>query len=72
MEVDSKNENRPAPMGSPVPPVRVIPPEESLQAAVLGLRSSESSDPDVTRIGKSVVIKGDHLRRWEPLFGRRT
>ena len=59
MEVDSKNENRPAPMGSPVPPVRVIPPEESLQAAILGLRSVESSDPDVTRIGKSVVIKGD-------------
>jgi hypothetical protein len=54
-----KDENRPAPMGSPVPPVRVIPPEESLQAAVLGLQSVESSDPDVTRIGKSVVIKGD-------------
>jgi hypothetical protein len=53
-----KDENRPAPMGSPVPPVRVIPPEESLQA-VLGLQSVECSDPDVTRIGKSVVIKGD-------------
>jgi hypothetical protein len=53
-----KDENRPAPMGSPVPPVRVIPPEESLQA-VLGLQSVESSEPDVTRIGKSVVIKGD-------------
>jgi cytoskeletal protein CcmA (bactofilin family) len=52
------DENRPAPMRSPVPPVRVIPPEESLQA-VLGLQSVESSDPDVTRIGKSVVIKGD-------------
>ena len=26
---------------------------------VLGLQSVESSDPDVTRIGKSVVIKGD-------------
>jgi cytoskeletal protein CcmA (bactofilin family) len=53
-----KDENRPAPMRSPVPPVRLIPPEESLQA-VLGLQSVESSDPDVTRIGKSVVIKGD-------------
>jgi cytoskeletal protein CcmA (bactofilin family) len=53
-----KGENRPAPMGSPVPPVRVIPPKESLQA-VPGLQSVESSDPDVTRIGKSVVIKGD-------------
>jgi cytoskeletal protein CcmA (bactofilin family) len=39
--------------------VRVIPSEESLQAAVLGLQSVESSDLDVTRIGKSVVIKGD-------------
>ena len=48
----------PVPMGSPVPPVRVIPPEESLQV-VLGLQSVESSDPDVTCIGKSVVIKGD-------------
>jgi cytoskeletal protein CcmA (bactofilin family) len=38
--------------------VRIIPSEESLQA-VLGLQSVESSDPDVTRIGKSVVIKGD-------------
>jgi len=46
-------------MGSPVPPVRVIPSEESLQAAVLGLQSVEGSDPDVTRIGKSVVIKGN-------------
>jgi len=54
-----KDENRPAPMGSPVPPVRVIPSEESLQAAVLGLQSVEGSDPDVTRIGKSVVIKGN-------------
>jgi cytoskeletal protein CcmA (bactofilin family) len=54
-----KDENRRVPMGSPVPPVRVIPSEESLQAAVLGLQSVESSDLDVTRIGKSVVIKGD-------------
>jgi cytoskeletal protein CcmA (bactofilin family) len=54
-----KDENRRVPMGSPVPPVRVIPSEESLQAAVQGLQSVESSDPDVTRIGKSVVIKGD-------------
>jgi cytoskeletal protein CcmA (bactofilin family) len=38
--------------------VRVIPSEESLQV-VLGLQSVESSDPDVTCIGKSVVIKGD-------------
>src|SRR5580692_6508015 len=53
-----KDENRPAPMGSPVPPCVLFQPEESLQA-VLGLRSVESSDPDVTRIGKSVVIKGD-------------
>jgi cytoskeletal protein CcmA (bactofilin family) len=53
-----KDENRPVPMGSPVPPVRVIPSEESLQV-VLGLQSVESSDPDVTCIGKSVVIKGD-------------
>jgi cytoskeletal protein CcmA (bactofilin family) len=45
-------------MPSPVPPLRIIPSEESLQA-VLGLQSVESSDPDVTRIGKSVVIKGD-------------
>jgi len=53
-----KDENRQAAMPSPVPPVRVIPSEESLQA-VLGPQSVESSDPDVTRIGKSVVIKGD-------------
>jgi len=53
-----KDENRPAPMRSPVPPLRIIPCEESLQA-VLGLQSVESSDPDVTLIGKSVVIKGD-------------
>jgi hypothetical protein len=52
------DENRQAAMPSPVPPVRLIPSEESLQA-VLGLQSVESSDPDVTRIGKSVVIKGD-------------
>ncbi len=54
-----KEESRPAPMRSPVPPMRIIPSEESLQAAVLGQQSVESSDPDVTRIGKSVVIKGD-------------
>ena len=53
-----KDENRQAAMPSPVPPVRIIPSEESLQE-VLGLQSVESSDPDVTRIGKSVVIKGD-------------
>jgi cytoskeletal protein CcmA (bactofilin family) len=54
-----KEENMPAPMHSPKPPVRVIPSEEPLQAAVLGLQSVESSDPNATRIGKSVVIKGD-------------
>jgi cytoskeletal protein CcmA (bactofilin family) len=53
-----KDQDRPAPMRSPVPPLRIIPSEESLEA-VLGLQSVESSDPDVTRIGKSVVIKGD-------------
>jgi cytoskeletal protein CcmA (bactofilin family) len=53
-----KDENMPAPMRSPVPPLRIIPSEESPQA-VLGLQSVESSDPDVTRIGKSFVIKGD-------------
>ena len=51
-----KDENRPTPMRSPVPPVGIIPSEESLQA-VLGLQSVESFDSDVTRIGK---------------FGRRT
>jgi len=54
-----KEENMPAPMHSPKPPVRVIPSEEPLQAAVLGLQSVESSHPNATRIGKSVVIKGD-------------
>jgi cytoskeletal protein CcmA (bactofilin family) len=54
-----KEENMPAPMHSPKPPVRVIPSEEPLQAAVLGLQSVESSYPNATRIGKSVVIKGD-------------
>ena len=53
-----KDQDRPAPMRSPVPSLRIIPSEESLEA-VLGLQSVESSDPDVTRIGKSVVIKGD-------------
>jgi cytoskeletal protein CcmA (bactofilin family) len=52
-----KDENRPAPMRSLEPPERIIPSKESLQT-VLGLQSIESSDPDVTRIGKSVVIKG--------------
>ena len=53
-----QDENRQAATPGPVPPVRIIPSEESLQA-VLGLQSVESSDPDVTRIGKSIVIKGD-------------
>ena len=53
-----KDQDRPAPMRSPVPSLRIIPSEESLEA-VLGLQSVERSDPDVTRIGKSVVIKGD-------------
>jgi len=53
-----KDQDRPSPMRRPVPSLRIIPSEESLEA-VLGLQSVESSDPDVTRIGKSVVIKGD-------------
>ena len=53
-----KDENGPAPMRSPVPPGRSIPFQESVQA-VPRLQSVESSEPDVTRIGKSVVIKGD-------------
>ena len=53
-----KDENRPAPMPSAVPPVRSIPSEESVQA-VLALQSVESFCPDVTHIGKSIVIKGN-------------
>jgi len=45
-----KDENRQAAMPSPVPPLRIIPSEESLQA-VLGLQSVESSDPDVNVSG---------------------
>jgi cytoskeletal protein CcmA (bactofilin family) len=53
-----KDENRPAPIPSAVPLVRSIPSEESVQAAP-GLQSVDSFRPDVTRIGKSIVIKGD-------------
>jgi cytoskeletal protein CcmA (bactofilin family) len=50
--------DRPAPIPSAVPPVRSVPSEESV-LAVLGLQSVESFRPDVTHIGKSIVIKGD-------------
>jgi cytoskeletal protein CcmA (bactofilin family) len=53
-----KEEDKPATMRSPLPPERIVPSKESLQP-VLGLQSVESSAPDVTCIGKSVVIKGD-------------
>jgi cytoskeletal protein CcmA (bactofilin family) len=53
-----KDENRPAPIPSAVPPVRSIPSAESVQA-VPGLQSVESFRPDVTHIGKLIVIKGD-------------
>jgi len=43
-----KDDNRPAPIPSDVPPVQ----------AVLG-QSIESFRPDVTHIGKSIVIKGE-------------
>src|SRR5713101_2448663 len=52
-----KDDNRPAPIPSDVPPVRSIPSGESVQA-VLG-QSIESFRPDVTHIGKSIVIKGE-------------
>ena len=52
-----KDDNRPAPIPSDVPPVRSIPPAESVQA-VLG-QSVESFRSDITHIGKSMVIKGD-------------
>ena len=53
-----KDESRPAPIPSAVPPVHSIPSEESVQVAP-GLQSIESFRPDVTHIGKSIVIKGD-------------
>jgi cytoskeletal protein CcmA (bactofilin family) len=53
-----KDENRPAPIPSAVLPVHSIPSEESVQA-VPGLQSLESFRPDVTHIGKSIMIKGD-------------
>ena len=52
-----KDDNRPTPIPSDVPPVRSIPSGESVQA-VLG-QSVESFRPDITHIGKSIVIKGD-------------
>ncbi len=52
-----KDENRLAPIPSAVPPVRSIPSEESVQAVPRQL--VESFRPDVTHIGKSIVIKGD-------------
>src|SRR5690348_10767746 len=52
-----KGDNRPAPIPSDVPPERSIPSAES-EHAVLG-QSVESFRPDVTHIGKSIVIKGD-------------
>jgi cytoskeletal protein CcmA (bactofilin family) len=42
----------------PTPPVPSIPFQESVQA-VPSLQSVESLGPDVTHIGKSMVIKGD-------------
>jgi cytoskeletal protein CcmA (bactofilin family) len=51
------DENRPAPILSAAPPVRSIPSAESVQA-VPGLQSVESSRPDVTHIGRLIVIKG--------------
>src|SRR5229473_4653922 len=53
-----KDENRLAPIPSAVPPVRSIPSEESVQA-VPRLQLVESFRPDVTHIGKSIVIKGE-------------
>ena len=53
-----KDENRPVPIPSAVPPVRTIPSEESVQT-VPRQQSVESLRTDVTRIGKSIVIKGD-------------
>ena len=52
-----KDENRLAPIPSAVPPVRSIPSEESVQAVPRQL--VESFRPDVTHIGKSIVIKGE-------------
>jgi cytoskeletal protein CcmA (bactofilin family) len=52
-----KDENRPAPV-SAVPPVRSIPSAESVQA-VPGLQSLERLRPDVTHIGKLIMIKGN-------------
>ena len=53
-----KDENKPAPIPSTVPPVHSIPSEESVQT-ILGMQSVESFRSDVTHIGKSIVIKGD-------------
>ena len=54
-----KHENKPVtPTPSAVAPVRNIQSQESVQA-VPGLQSVESFRPDVTHIGKSIVIKGD-------------
>jgi len=53
-----KDENRLAPIPSAVPPVRSIPSEESVRA-VPRLQLVESFRPDVTHIGKSIVIKGE-------------
>jgi cytoskeletal protein CcmA (bactofilin family) len=53
-----KDENRPASILSAAPPVRSIPSAESVQA-VPGLQSVESPRPDVTHIGRLIVIKGD-------------
>src|SRR5579864_987930 len=52
-----KDENRPAPIPSAAPRERGIPSEEFVQT-VPG-QSVESFRPDVTHIGKSIVIKGD-------------
>jgi cytoskeletal protein CcmA (bactofilin family) len=53
-----KDENRPAPMPSAVSPVRSIPSEEPVQT-VPTPQSVESFCPEVARIGKSIVIKGE-------------
>ncbi len=54
-----KDENKSAPpTSSAVSPVQSIPSQEPVQA-VPRLQSVESLGPDVTNIGKSIVIKGD-------------
>ena len=54
-----KHENKPVPpTPSAAAPVRNIQSQESVQA-VPRLQSVESFRPDVTHIGKSIVIKGD-------------